>query len=149
MSASSSLMLHLMPTQQIWQIKQVDWVNAAVVCCTWNTSLGNGSSGVILSREDVTAGPLNLRKRFGSMTLVPASHICGSVQQIQMKQHCSCFIWDRETISNHFLFQREAFHVNTKGSQLWRQHLRLEKCKFTFTWKKSDSYHLHTLKCCL
>lgn len=40
---------------------------------TWNTRLGNSSGGVILSREDVTARPLNLRKRFWNIALVPGS----------------------------------------------------------------------------
>lgn len=33
------------------------------VVCTWNPSFGNGWSGVVLSGEDIAAGPLNLQTR--------------------------------------------------------------------------------------
>lgn len=48
-------------------------VNPAVVSITWDTRLGNSSGSVILSREDVTARPLNLRKRFWNIALFPGS----------------------------------------------------------------------------
>lgn len=33
-----------------------------MACVTWDTSLGDGGSSVILSGEDVTARPLNLKR---------------------------------------------------------------------------------------
>lgn len=52
-----------------------DSVNLVGVSITWDTRLGNSSGGVILSREDVTARPLNLRKRFWNIALVPGSQL--------------------------------------------------------------------------
>ena len=100
--------------------------SAALACCTWDARLGNSSGGVILSGEDVTAGPLDLRKRFGSSALLLRNRFKWK------KQH-------RKSLSNHFLFLREVLQCKEHKHQKFptleaTPELKRGQAQIGFTW---------------
>lgn len=103
---------------------------------------------MILSREDVTARPLNLRKRFGSTKrLVAVSQfLCNRFKW----NHT--VVWDRKSLYNHFVFPREAFqrkeheHRKLPASEATPELRKVQKYRFLSLGHDSVSYRLLTLK---